>query len=233
MKKELFVSALTTEPKPAIPIEFLLRQQSIDGGVTRIEAVLDKNNLNAKTLARLAALAFGIGIKPKEISVLKYVPDKRDEFFAGKFGFKILPIAHAALKGGKVEAWIGPAFVPSKHPLTQNGNKRSVLLSSEKSEGKKPKIGVRLNSEIVSSYYVRFAVKDNPGVLAQIAQKLGDQGISISEMLQPEAEEGSDQTEIAFLLHPCETQNLNLAVQSISNLEVVIKKANLPLRVLQ
>lgn len=230
--KELLVNAVTTMPKPMIPIESLLAARSIDGGVTRIEAVLDKHNLNVKTLTRLAVLAFGIGIKPEEISVLDYVPDERDKFFAEKFGFTILPIAHAALKEGRVEAWIGPAFVSVKHPLTQNGNKTSVLLSSEESGREKRKIGVRLNSEIVSSYYVRFAVKDNPGVLAQIAKELGDQEISIKEMLQPEAKEGSNETEIAFILHPCVTQDLNLAVNAISKLNVVVK-ANSPLRVLQ
>lgn len=233
VKELLVVDAVTTMPKPAIPIEFLLRAQSIDGGITRIEAVLDKNHLNAETLARLASLAFGIGMKPEDVSVLSHVPDQRDEFFAEKFGFKILSIAHAALKEGKVEAWIGPAFVPIKHSLTQNGNKSSVLLSSEKSEGKKPRIGVRPNSETVSSYYVRFSVKDNPGVLAQIAQKLGDQKISIREMLQPEAEGGRDQTEIAFILHPCKTQDLNSAVNSIKGLVDIVVNTNSPLRVLQ
>lgn len=232
--KELFVSALTTEPKPTIPIERLLAAQSMDGGVTRIEAVLDKHNFNTETFSRLTAFAFGVVIKPEEVSVLDYIPDERDKFFAEKFGFKILPIAHAALREERVEAWIGPAFVPIKHPLTQNGNKSSVLLSSEESERKKRKIGVRLNAEIVSSYYVRFSVKDNPGVLAQIARKLGYQGISIREMLQPEAEEGSNQTEIAFLLHPCKTQDLNSAVNSIKGLgRDIVVNTNVPLRVLQ
>jgi homoserine dehydrogenase len=38
--------------------------------------------------------------------------------------------------------------------------------------------------DIVSHYYLRFDVEDQPGVLAFVAGALGEQGVSIEQMVQ-------------------------------------------------
>src|SRR5437763_14851073 len=55
--------------------------------------------------------------------------------------------------------------------------------------------------EVVTSYYLRMRVLDRPGVLADIARILADGDISIDAMIQKEAPEGEDQTDIILLTH--------------------------------
>src|SRR5262249_13704715 len=50
---------------------------------------------------------------------------------------------------------------------------------------------IRPIDEIVSRYYLRLDVLDQPGVLAQIAGILGAHKISISSAIQPEDKDGS------------------------------------------
>lgn len=44
--------------------------------------------------------------------------------------------------------------------------------------------------EVSSPFYLRFSVQDRPGVLAAIAGSLGDNGVSIEQMVQTGAGEG-------------------------------------------
>ena len=48
------------------------------------------------------------------------------------------------------------------------------------------------SSRTISKYYLRLSVDDRPGVLAQIAGALGELGIGILSVIQPESQsEGS------------------------------------------
>ena len=46
-------------------------------------------------------------------------------------------------------------------------------------------------SETVSRYYLRFAVEDRPGVMGRIAGALGDEGVSIEQIVQQGPTKGS------------------------------------------
>ncbi len=50
------------------------------------------------------------------------------------------------------------------------------------------------HSKVTSRFYFRFVVDDEPGVMAQIASRLGANGISIASVIQHEPAAGSDQT---------------------------------------
>jgi homoserine dehydrogenase len=43
-------------------------------------------------------------------------------------------------------------------------------------------------SELVSRYYIRIEVADQPGVLAVIARSFGDHGVSIASVIQKETD---------------------------------------------
>ena len=76
-------------------------------------------------------------------------------------------------------------------------------------------------SEIVSSYYLRLRVEDQPGVLADITRLLADHGISIDAMIQREPDEGEKQADIIMLTHQTREKNVEAAIARIERLPVV------------
>jgi len=222
MTKELHVGSLTTA-QDMIPIYSLLETRSLNGSIREIHAVLNGNNRNPETLTDIAECAFGVKIKSEQVNVTKCTLDKRDAFFAKEFGFTILPVAYAALSGGDVEAWIGPALVPAEHPLyhrTENDNSIHIVFKNGKKQDEAKGF----------SYYVRLRVKDQSGALGQIAEKFGNAGVSIKEMRQPEAKKDSDETDMAFLLWPCQAKVLQSALSAIAGLGDIVMGVNPPLK---
>jgi homoserine dehydrogenase len=65
-----------------------------------------------------------------------------------------------------------------------------------------------------ASYYLRFTVEDVAGVLARLAEALGAEGISVSEMSQP-SHEGA-QAEILIVTHPCSRAALDTALTKVT-----------------
>ena len=76
-------------------------------------------------------------------------------------------------------------------------------------------------SEIMTSYYLRLRVADQPGVLADITRILADASISIDAMLQKEPDEGETQTDIILLTHQTQEKNINAAIAAIEALNTV------------
>ena len=76
-------------------------------------------------------------------------------------------------------------------------------------------------SEIITSYYLRLRVADQPGVLADITRILADASISIDAMLQKEPDEGEIQTDIILLTHQTQEKNINAAIAAIEALNTV------------
>jgi len=71
--------------------------------------------------------------------------------------------------------------------------------------------------ESVGRFYVRFEVRDQPGVLAQIAGIFGTEKIGISSVLQPEGH-GADSVPLVFLLEPAKESALQKAVAAVQKL---------------
>jgi len=74
--------------------------------------------------------------------------------------------------------------------------------------------------EVVTSYYLRLTVADQPGVLADLARVLADAKISIGSMIQQPAEQGAD-AELIFLTHEAIERNVNAAIKKIEALPFV------------
>jgi homoserine dehydrogenase len=77
-------------------------------------------------------------------------------------------------------------------------------------------------SEITTSYYLRMHVKDQPGVLADVARILADATISIDAMIQKEPGEGESRTDIVMLTHQTQEKNMLAAIQKINALPTVL-----------
>ncbi|HUW37623.1 MAG TPA: homoserine dehydrogenase [Rhodocyclaceae bacterium] len=79
-------------------------------------------------------------------------------------------------------------------------------------------------AEVETRYYLRLAVSDQPGVLADITRILADQRISIEAMIQREAVEGEEQTDIIMLTHRTREKHIDAAIARIEALAVVTSK---------
>jgi homoserine dehydrogenase len=79
-------------------------------------------------------------------------------------------------------------------------------------------------ADTTSSYYLRIPVSDKPGVLADITRILADAGISIDALLQREAADGQNQTEIILLTHVTTERQILGALARIATLTTVVDK---------
>jgi homoserine dehydrogenase len=89
----------------------------------------------------------------------------------------------------------------------------------------KPKI-IRPMSEIQTRYYVRMAVADQFGVLAQITTVLGENRISISSIIQKESDSVTQSAEIVIMTHPANEAAMQKALREMSKLPVVKEISN-------
>jgi homoserine dehydrogenase len=79
----------------------------------------------------------------------------------------------------------------------------------------RPLVGLRSHAEIRTSYYLRFAVKDEPGVLARIAATLAARGISISAVQQRENPEPGAPVPLVIVTHEAREADLREAIREI------------------
>ncbi|HEX7078794.1 MAG TPA: homoserine dehydrogenase [Candidatus Eisenbacteria bacterium] len=80
----------------------------------------------------------------------------------------------------------------------------------------------RLPSDLVrTKYYVRLLVEDQPGVLAQIAHRLGASRVSVAQMFQAPGVRG--EASITILTHETRDREARDAIQAIASLPAVRK----------
>lgn len=77
-------------------------------------------------------------------------------------------------------------------------------------------------AEVTTSYYLRLAVADQAGVLAEITRILAAHGVSIDALLQKEAAEGESQTDLVILTHETKEKNMVAALTEMQDLKTVI-----------
>jgi homoserine dehydrogenase len=87
-----------------------------------------------------------------------------------------------------------------------------------------PAVPLTPASRIKSRYYLRFTIADRPGVLARLAQFLGDHGISIASVIQHDP--GDDAPEnspvpLVIMTHLAIQGDLHAALVEIDRLDVV------------
>jgi homoserine dehydrogenase len=85
---------------------------------------------------------------------------------------------------------------------------------------------VKPMSEIETRYYLRMSIADTSGVLAQIAKVLGDHSISISSVIQKEADAATQSAEIVLMTHPAQEWAVQQALTEIGGLPVVREIGN-------
>ena len=76
--------------------------------------------------------------------------------------------------------------------------------------------------EVRTKYYLRLIVEDRPGVLAQVAHRLGGAGVSVAQMFQEPGVRG--ESSITMLTHEARDKDVRDAVQAIASLPAIRKK---------
>ncbi|MCR4418817.1 MAG: homoserine dehydrogenase [Clostridia bacterium] len=84
---------------------------------------------------------------------------------------------------------------------------------------------VRPMGRVECKYYLRFTVKDRPGVLARIAGAFGEAGVSLASVIQKRSFEGW--AELVLITHRVREENLQRALAIIRDLPVVKSVDNL------
>ena len=81
---------------------------------------------------------------------------------------------------------------------------------------------VNVSSDFTTPHYVRFVVKDRPGIIASLAATLSSRGINIDAILQ---KTGFTKAELPFVvtLEPCGASVLREALDEISRAEFLVK----------
>ena len=75
--------------------------------------------------------------------------------------------------------------------------------------------------DIDTSFYIRFAALDKPGVLSTITKLMADAGISIEAIIQREQPAGEDYVNVIILTNVTREKLLDAAVEGIEKLETV------------
>ncbi|MCK5586238.1 homoserine dehydrogenase, partial [Candidatus Bipolaricaulota bacterium] len=83
------------------------------------------------------------------------------------------------------------------------------------------RIAVKPMSEVETSYYLRIAAKDQPGVLAEVARVLGEHSISISSVIQKELNSQDQTAIIVIMTHPALEASMQAATAKLSRLAVM------------
>jgi homoserine dehydrogenase len=81
-------------------------------------------------------------------------------------------------------------------------------------------LAVRDIAALETAYFIRFAVADRPGVLASVASKFGDHGVSIESVIQKRVCESGD-AEIVYVTHLASEGAVRAALDEIAALDVV------------
>lgn len=75
--------------------------------------------------------------------------------------------------------------------------------------------------ELVTRYYIRLTCADRPGVLAQIAARLGEAEISIASVIQKETHFHAQTAELVIMTHEAREAAMRPALEAVGRLAVV------------
>jgi homoserine dehydrogenase len=131
-----------------------------------------------------------------------------DTLFYGR-GAGAMPTASAVI-GDLIDVATGRAGLLS----------RSLTLWSDSA----PPVALTPPSRIRSRYYLRFTIADRPGVLARLAQVLGDHGISIASVIQHDPGDDAppdSPVPLVIMTHLAIQADLDAALETIDHLGVV------------
>jgi homoserine dehydrogenase len=129
----------------------------------------------------------------------------------GKFGGETVFAGHGA--GGHPTA---VAVVSDLIAISRAKSGSPVALAED------AELSPSVSSDFSSRHYVRFTVKDRPGIIASLASIFAGCGINLDSVLQ---KPGYDKTHLPFVitLEPCKASLVEDALQQIAKLDFLVK----------
>lgn len=82
-------------------------------------------------------------------------------------------------------------------------------------------VAILAMEDVETACYLRLCAKDKPGVMADIARKLGDAGISIEAIIQKEPQEGQQTVPVILLTRMVRERQMNNAIAQIEALDSI------------
>ncbi|MFL5273383.1 MAG: ACT domain-containing protein, partial [Anaeromyxobacteraceae bacterium] len=89
------------------------------------------------------------------------------------------------------------------------------------------RVALRPHAEIRCGYYLRFSVKDVPGVLARIANTLAARRISIAGVQQREQNDEGGAVPLVIVSHQAREADVQAAIREIDGYETTVAKTRL------
>jgi homoserine dehydrogenase len=77
---------------------------------------------------------------------------------------------------------------------------------------------LKIVEDVVSSFYLHLEVADEPGVLAQVARVLADEGVSVKSVVQKGL---GEQARLVMVLHPVLESRFQAAIKEMDRLKVL------------
>ena len=99
--------------------------------------------------------------------------------------------------------------------LASGGKWSLPVFSQQNKKGR-----VRSINDIEARYYLRLSLVDRPGILARVAQILGEHQISIASVMQKEARSG-EHVPVIIVTHKAVEKNFRDALAKIDAMDVV------------
>lgn len=80
--------------------------------------------------------------------------------------------------------------------------------------------------DFISEYYLRITVKDKAGVLGKITSLFGDNGVSITDVIQKQKRGADGSVPLIFITHKTSEKALNNALKSIKKMTNIVDEVN-------
>ncbi len=138
----------------------------------------------------------------------------------GDFSGPVMFSGYGAGMDATASAVMGDVLSIARELLVETGTRTTPLGCPQ---SKLASYKIKSMEEIISSYYMRCMVKDQPGVLSQISGILGKYDISIESMVQPHRHEVGA-VPIVFVTHEATESNVAAALDEIDKLDVIQKE---------
>ena len=87
-------------------------------------------------------------------------------------------------------------------------------------------LAVKPLAELVTRYYIRLEVADQPGVLAGIARAFGDHQVSIATVIQKETDEAAQTAELVIMTHQAQEEAVQATLAQVRELPQVVSVVN-------
>ena len=198
-----------------------------------LRAEINPDDVPAQTISHVSAIDFAyakeLGCTVRQVSRAQLDGDKisarvgpmlvpTTSPIAWSHGTQNMVVTSGKFGGDVVFSGHGAGGHPTAVAVTSD-----VLAIAEGSAGVRlPAHKVQVSGDVLAPHYLRFIVKDSPGIVAAIAGALAKVGINIDSILQHRGHTG-DRLPFVVTTEPCLSSTLEKAVAEMSKMEFMVE----------